>query len=153
MPDTIIRRAGSADLPAMTRIVADAYGKYVERIGKPPGPMLDDYAAHVRQQTVWVAESDGSVAGLLVLLPRDDHLLLDNVAVDPERHGQGIGRALMRFAEDEARRRGLGELRLYTHEKMTENLAMYLASGWQETGRGEDAGYRRVFFCKPVRPS
>jgi len=33
---------------------------------------------------------------------------------------------------------------------MTENVAMYLALGWLETGRGEQAGYQRVFFRKPV---
>ena len=56
----------------------------------------------------------------------------------------------MGFAEREARRRGYRELKLYTHEKMTKNLAMYLALGWEETGRGEQAGYQRVFFRKRV---
>jgi hypothetical protein len=56
----------------------------------------------------------------------------------------------MTFAEQEAVRRGYNELRLYTHEKMTENLVMYPALGWQETGRGEQAGYQRVFFRKQV---
>ncbi len=145
-----IRPADSSDLPAMARIVASAYQKYIERIGKPPGPMLDDYAERVRTHTVWVAEVDGIIAGLVVLLPRANHLLLDNVAVDPACHGRGIGRALLAFAEREAIRRGYAELRLYTHERMTENLAMYPALGWQETGRGEQDGYQRVFFRKHV---
>ncbi|MEO8715512.1 MAG: GNAT family N-acetyltransferase, partial [Acetobacteraceae bacterium] len=139
-----------ADVPVMTRIVVAAYTKYVARIGKPPAPMLDDYAGHVRAHAAWVIEDHGAVVGLIVLLPMDDHLLLDNVAVDPPLHGRGIGRALVTFAEREARRRGYHETRLYTHEMMTENLAMYPALGWQETGRGEEAGYRRVFFRKPV---
>ncbi len=145
-----IRPAGAADLPALRRIVDAAYGKYIARIGKPPGPMLDDYAALVRQHAVWVIETETGVGGLLVLLPEADHLLLDNVAVDPAAHGQGLGKALMAFAEHESRRRGYGEMRLYTHEKMTENLAMYPALGWQETGRAEQSGYQRVFFRKPV---
>jgi ribosomal protein S18 acetylase RimI-like enzyme len=106
--------------------VAEAYTKYIDRIGRALGPMLDDYSAHIRNHTAWVIERDGAVAGLVVLLPKDDHLL-DNVAVDPARHGQGLGRALIRFAEKEASRRGYSELRLYTHVTMTENLAMYLA--------------------------
>ena len=145
-----IRPAGVSDLRAMTQIVEAAYHKYVERIGKPPGPMLDDYAAHVRHHTAWVVESDQSVLGLVVLLPEADHLALDNVAVDPAHHGRGAGRRLMIFAEQEAKRRGYPEIRLYTHEKMTENLAMYAALGWEETGRGEQAGYQRVFFRKSV---
>jgi len=145
-----IRPADASDLTAMTRIVTEAYSKYIDRIGKVPGPMLDDYPAHVRNHTVWVIDYHGAIAGLVVLLPENDHLLLDNVAVDPACHGHGIGRALMTFAEQEAARRGYRELRLYTHERMTENLAMYPALGWQETGRGEQAGYRRVFFKKGV---
>ena len=145
-----IRPANAADVPAMTRIVAAAYAKYIARIGKPPAPMLDDYKAHVRAHTAWVIEDHGAVAGLIVLLPMADHLLLDNVAVDPALHGRGLGRALIAFAEREAPRRGYHEVRLYTHEAMTENLAMYPALGWHETGRGEQAGYRRVFFRKPV---
>jgi GNAT superfamily N-acetyltransferase len=144
-----IRPADAADLPTVERIVRDAYTKYIERIGKPPGPMLEDYRAVVRAHAAWVLEDDG-FAGVIVLLPEDDHLLLDNVAVDPARHGRGFGRVLMEFAEREARRRGYDELRLYTHEKMSENVAMYARLGWQETGRGEQAGYNRVFFRKRV---
>jgi GNAT superfamily N-acetyltransferase len=144
-----IRPADAADLPEIERIVSDAYTKYIERIGKPPGPMLDDYRTHVRAHAAWVLDEDG-VAGLIVLLPEDDYLLLDNVAVDPARHGWGFGRVLMEFAEREAKRRGYDELRLYTHQKMTENVAMYARLGWQETGRSQQDGYDRVFFRKRV---
>jgi len=128
--------------------VRDAYTKYIARIGKPPGPMLDDYRAHIRAHAAWVLETGGNIAGVIILLPQEENLLLDNVAVDPAQHGRGLGRALMEFAEREARRRGYDELRLYTHAKMTENIAMYPRLGWQETGRGEQAGYDRVFYRK-----
>ena len=145
-----IRPATADDQPSIERIVRDAYTRYIARIGKPPGPMLDDYREHIRRHQAWVLERDGAVAGLIVLLPEPDHLLLDNVAVDPAHAGRGLGRALMAFAEAEAHRRGYTELRLYTHEKMTENIAMYHHLRWQETGRGEQEGYSRVFFRKPL---
>ncbi len=145
-----IRPADAADLPAIQRIVDAAYTKYIARIGKPPGPMLDDYAALVRSHAIWVAADDAGIAGLIVLLPEPDHLLLDNIAVDPARHGQGIGRRLMEFADAEAIRRHYPELRLYTHEKMTENIALYSRIGWEETGRAEQNGFDRVFFRKSV---
>ncbi len=148
-----IRLARTTDLDAVVQIVRNAYSGYIARIGKPPGPMLDDYGSRIHDRVLFVAEQDGRLAGLLVLLPATGHLLLDNVAVSPAFQGQGIGRALMRFAELEALRQGFGELRLYTHEKMTENIAMYAALGWEEIGRGEQEGYSRVFFRKEVRPS
>lgn len=145
-----VRPADAADLPAVQRIVQAAYTKYIARIGKPPGPMLDDYAALIRSHAVWV--KGDPIRGAIVLLPEDDHLLLDNVAVDPAAQGQGVGRTLITFAEAEARRRGYREMRLYTHQLMTENIALYSRTGWQETGRGEQNGFARVFFRKPVTP-
>jgi GNAT superfamily N-acetyltransferase len=146
----VIRRAVVADVPAIERIVHDAYMKYVVRIGKPPGPMLDDYAARVAAGEVSVcAEGDG-IAGILVLEPAADHLLLDNIAVAPAWQGRGVGRLLLDFADAEARRMGHAELRLYTHVLMHENIALYTKLGWREHGRGEQAGFQRVFMRKPV---
>ena len=145
---TALRPARAADLPAVQALVARAYGHYVARIGKPPGPMLDDYAARIAEGAVQVLEEEGRLVGLLVLLPEADHLLLDNVAVDPAAQGRGHGRRLVAAAEDEARRLGLPELRLYTHELMTENVVMYERLGFVETHRGQQAGYARVFMRK-----
>jgi GNAT superfamily N-acetyltransferase len=145
----VIRRAEAADRAAVERIVRDAYGIYVERIGKPPAPVLDDYAALIADGAVSVLEdADGRLAAIIVLLPKPDHLLLDNIAVRLDRQGRGLGRRLVAFAEDEARRLGYAELRLYTHQKMTENIALYTRLGFVETGRGQEAGYDRVFMTK-----
>ncbi len=90
------------------------------------------------------------VSGVLVLLPAPDHLLLDNVAVDPARHGAGLGRRLISFAEEEARRQGYAEVQLYTHIMMHENLVLYPRLGYEEFARFEQAGYQRVFMRKRV---
>jgi ribosomal protein S18 acetylase RimI-like enzyme len=149
----VIRRAGPADRATVEAIVTAAYSVYISRIGKPPGPMLDDYRARIADGAVSVYEAaDGAIVGIVVLLPEPDHLLLDNVAVRPECQGRGIGRALIAFAETEAQRLGFREVRLYTHATMTENIALYRRLGFVETGRGHEAGYDRVFMRKAVDP-
>ena len=150
MAATKLRTATAADVAAIRRIVERAYGGYVARIGKPPGPMLDDYEARVAEGVVQVLEAGDRVVGVLVLIPATDHLLLDNVAVDPQSQGHGYGHLLVAAAEAEARRAKLPELRLYTHELMTENIAFYLRLGFVETHRGEQAGYARVFMRKQI---
>jgi ribosomal protein S18 acetylase RimI-like enzyme len=146
-----IRQAAPKDRAAVEAIVRDAYSMYIERIGKPPGPMRDDYAGRIAEGAVSVFEEPaGDIGGIVVLLPKADHLLLDNVAVRPERQGGGLGRELIAFAVSEARRRGVAELRLYTHATMTENIAFYRRLGFVETGRGRQAGYDRVFMTKHV---
>ena len=52
--------------------------------------MDSDHAALVATQRFWVAEPDGDVAGVLVLVPPDHHVLVENLAVLPDRQGWGI---------------------------------------------------------------
>lgn len=47
-------------------------------------------------------------------------------------------------------RQAWAEIRLYTNEAMTENLSYYPRHGYTETHRGEQDGFRRVFFRKQV---
>ena len=115
---------------------------YIARIGKPPGPMLDDYARRIADGQAWVLEDAARIVGVLVLEETPEGLLLDNIAVPPEHQGKGYGRALMRFAEAEARRRGFSDIHLYTHELMTENIALYTRIGYVETRRISEEGLR-----------
>ena len=150
MSAAVLRPATPADVPDIEAIVHGAYAKYTVRIGKPAGPMLDDYAALVARGVVTVALVGGAVAGALVLLAAPDHLLLDNIAIKPELQGRGIGRMLMDFAEAEARRQSFRELRLYTHVTMVENLMLYGRLGFVETHRATVDGYDRVYMQKIV---
>lgn len=145
-----VRPAVTADIPAMTALVTAAYRLYVPRIGREPAPMTADYAAIVAAGSAWVAEVDGRVAGLIVLVPESDHLLLENVAVDPAMQGHGVGSRLLELADERARALDLPEVRLYTNVAMTENLGYYPRRGYVETHRAEDDGFQRVFFTKRV---
>jgi GNAT superfamily N-acetyltransferase len=145
-----IRPADAADVPQLGEIVEHAYAPYIERIGRRPAPMDDDYEAKTRLGEVFVAD-DGGIAGMIVLVERPDHLLVENVAVDPVRQGTGVGRALLAYAEDHATAHGLRELRLYTNEAMTENLAFYPRLGYRETGRDVEDGFRRVYYSKRLQ--
>jgi ribosomal protein S18 acetylase RimI-like enzyme len=146
-----IRAATATDVPAIEEIVNQAYRHYVARIGKPPGPMLEDYAARVSEGVAWVLEDRAATVAIIVLKPEPDYLLLDNIAVSPARQGLGLGRRLLAFAEAEALRRGYREIRLYTHQTMVENQRLYASMGYEETGRGIEAGYDRVFMRKQLR--
>ena len=144
------RLATQADLQAVQAIVRDAYTPYVARIGRPPGPMLDDYQAQIAASRVHVLEHDGVIKGILVLIPGLGAMLLDNIAVVPTARGAGLGRALLQFAERAAHQAGYRHIRLYTHESMTENIALYGRIGYAETHRIEENGFKRVYMQKLV---
>jgi N-acetylglutamate synthase-like GNAT family acetyltransferase len=147
-----MRTAQPGDADAVTALVQRAYARYVERMGRRPRPMDDDYAAAIARGEVTLREDDdGALAGIVVMYPEDGYLLVDNVAVDPARWGEGHGRALLEHAEAEAGRLGMPELRLYTHVTMVENIGLYGRAGWIEYDRGGEPGWERVFFRKPAR--
>ena len=90
MDEIHIRAATAADVPAIVDIVDHAYRHYIARIGKPPGPMLDDYAARVSEDAVWVLQEGSAIAGILVLLSTPEYLLLDNIAIAPDPSSCGL---------------------------------------------------------------
>ena len=143
-----IRRARRDEAPALAALAERAYERYVERIGRRPAPMDADYPALVDAGEVFVAHESGTIAGLIVLIRKPDHLFVENIAVDPERQSRGVGRALLTYADQAAREAGLIELRLYTNAAMTENLAIYPHLGWHETGRRTERGFERIYFAK-----
>lgn len=145
-----VRRATPADAPVLAELAVAAYSPYLDRLppGVRPAPLDADYAAAVDHDEVWVAESDDAVVGLLVLVAHPDHLLLENVAVRPDRHGQGLGARLLVIAEERAGELGLPSVRLYTHALMVENQRMYERRGYAVTGRHEEDELDRVFYEK-----
>ena len=142
------RIATMEDLPAVEAIVKAAYSRYVPRMGREPGPMSDDYSAHIREGRVHVLDDGGGIKGLLVLIAEENTMLLDNVAVAPAAQKLGFGRKLLEFAEHAARGAGHGSIRLYTNVLMTENIAMYTRIGYRETHRGERKGLHAVYMTK-----
>jgi hypothetical protein len=59
------RLADEFDVSKVSALVNAAYGHYVERIGMLPRPMADDYAGVIANQQVTVAESHGTIVGVL----------------------------------------------------------------------------------------
>jgi ribosomal protein S18 acetylase RimI-like enzyme len=142
------RPATGADVPKVAALVNDAYCHYVERIGILPRPMIENYAEVMANRRVTIAESHGAIVGVIVLTVDDEGFLIDNVAVDPSVRGKGIGRALLDFAEAEARRAGFDSIYLFTHEKMTENLAIYSRIGYVEYDRRSHGEFSLVYMRK-----
>jgi ribosomal protein S18 acetylase RimI-like enzyme len=145
------RRAGGPDVARLTEVAAASYLPYVDRMGgHRPAPMDADYAGSIARDVVWVAEAGGRVAGFLVLVDRPDSTLLENVAVDPDSQGLGIGRLLMTIAEDHARATGKDTVRLYTNAAMHENRGLYAHLGYVELDRRVEDGFDRVFYEKSI---
>jgi ribosomal protein S18 acetylase RimI-like enzyme len=63
------------------------------------------------------------------------------MAVEPAKRGQGVGKALLNAAQDEARKRGLPYMGLMVTEENAEARALYESAGFST---------ERRLLCKPL---
>lgn len=158
--DIVIEKARISDSDAIKQMVISTYAKYVPRMdGQQPAPMTEDYQIIITSQSqqmfVLKTRPKGRRCGWLRLLsdPDDGTTKVNNIVVGPSAQGRGYGRILMTFVEDVARERGRTAMVLFTNEKTTGNIALYERMGFVETGRREENGYKRVYFCKDLVPT
>jgi ribosomal-protein-alanine N-acetyltransferase len=114
-----------------------------------------------RDTLVLVARGGDRLLGFAVMefsfASRSAHLVL--LAVDPEERRQGIGRALLAWLDEIARRGGIEVLRLEVRARSADARRFYRALGWQERERvpgyyqGREDAVRLVRqLRKPSRP-
>lgn len=123
-------------------------------MGREPGPMQADYDAAVLVHWIDLIEENGRLVALIEMIPRADHLFIENIAVAEERQGGGLARDLLDHAEALARRNGFAELRLLTNGAFASNVALYLHLGFTMTGEEPNPrGGATVYFARPVSQS
>ncbi len=137
-----LRLAGPHEAGLVRDFTRAAYAAWVPLIGREPLPMTADYAAALATHRFDLLYADGELAGLIETVADGDLLLVVNVAVRPDREGQGLGRRLMAHAETLATDQGLKGLRLYTNQRFERNVRLYQALGYAIDS--EDAGPRGV---------
>jgi ribosomal protein S18 acetylase RimI-like enzyme len=168
MEDMNLRRATLDDVPAIMAIIR----RVVPRMRAAGNLQWDDaypnpevFARDIARDQLWVAEIDGSAAGVAAITEDQEPeyarvgwditepaIVVHRVAVDPEFRGRGVAEALMRQAEVVAAQRGITILRVDTNtqnqatQKLFPKLG-YVLSG--ETELGFRVGLR--FLCYEKR--
>jgi ribosomal protein S18 acetylase RimI-like enzyme len=147
--EATIRLARPDEAEAVRAVARDAYERWTPRLGRESSPMHWDYAEVIAQRRAWVLEVERRIIGFIDLREDPDVLGIANIAVVSAEQGKGYGTRLIAFAEEEAKRRGYRELRLYVNALMTENIAMYEHVGFSEVerfrrGEGDDRMYLRM---------
>lgn len=134
-PRRVIRRAGGTD--------AETIAVLLDELGYPstPSQVTARLEALAADELLLLAEVDGSVAGLAGL--RVERLIetdepaarLTALVVAEDQRGRGVGAALVRAVEQEARRRGCGRIVLTSGDQRDGAHAFYEHLGYQPTGR------------------
>jgi ribosomal protein S18 acetylase RimI-like enzyme len=133
--EIVIRLARPEEVNTVTGITDAAYEHYIPRLGRKPQPMLTDYNPMIAAHEVWLLEFQYQPVGVLVLMDKQDHLLIYNIAIHPSHQKRGLGRRLLLWAEEQTKQTGYSCVRLYTNSLMTENIGIYTNFGYHETRR------------------
>ena len=141
---TPFRAADRFDWPALRALIARACAGMKARIA-PPSALHRLTAATLARQarTAEIRVIGQPPLACMVLTPRPDALDLGKRAVEPDRHGRGLGRALVTVAEDRARALRFSALELETRVKLHENQRWFAGLGFQEVARKAHPGFDR----------
>ena len=100
---------------------------------EPLGLVLDaNDVEHEDSQFHLVALEEGQVIGCILLRPIDDDAVqFRQMAIDPNHQGQGVGRRLLKFAEEKARSLALRRVQMEAREVAR---GFYEKAGYQVLG-------------------
>jgi len=140
-----VRRATAADLPQILRLLFDHRAAPSTELG-PEAPC---YAEALREMQasdgsgMYVAEADGRMVGTFMLtfirhLMRQGRLVaqIEAVRVDPLLRNRGYGAEMMRWAIEEARRRGCSRVQLTTNKSRKDAHRFYARLGFRASHEG-----------------
>jgi GNAT superfamily N-acetyltransferase len=147
-PTPTLRRAVEADLPTVVRLFAipDEGNRKNEDPGPPLPPCYREALAAIADDpnnALIVAEVEGNVVGAFQLTIiqhvayRGGRVAqIENVIVEPGARGRGVGEAMMRWAIDDARRRGCFRVQLTTNKVRKRAHQFYARLGFEATHEG-----------------
>ena len=124
------RRATAGDVAAIEALQRAAYARNRALLGVEPLPLQVDYREIVVRMEVWLFERDRSLQGVLALEAEPDALLIWSVATAPDSQGAGLGNLMLDFAHARAREVNRTTIRLYTGEKLPDNIGWYQRRGF-----------------------
>jgi len=97
--------------------------------GEDPGAGFEEYLTRLDLAGMWVADDHG-VIGLIGLVLDGRGGAVDPVVVTGRRRGEGIGRALLSYVAEQAKRRGLRELTISPEWHNVEAIHCLHAAGY-----------------------
>jgi GNAT superfamily N-acetyltransferase len=145
-----LRLATPDDAGAIRNLTRAAYAKWVPLIGREPKPMTADYEQAVRTHRFDLLMVEGKLAALVETVSHADHLMIENVAVEPALQGRGFGATLIAHAEQLAAVSGLRQVRLYTNQRFIENVTLYVKLGYRVDREEAIPGGVAVHMSKDV---
>ena len=152
-----VRRASvDEDWEAIHRLVSDCFADMDGRID-PPSSIYRwtpaTFAAEAQAGAGYLMETGESVIACGFAKVKGDAFYLGKIAVAPPARAQGLARAIINAASDDAKRLGLAALEIETRIELTENHQTFAALGFVKIAETAHPGYDRptsITMRKPI---
>ncbi len=125
------RRGVNTDAAEIRTLTRAAYKSWVAILDREPLPMTADYAAALLKHRFDLFCDGHKIRALIETQARGESLWIENIAIEPTLHGQGIGRALLDYSRVLASKQGCKQITLCTNAKMGRNINIYKQYGFQ----------------------
>lgn len=134
--------ATAGEIPRLSLICHEAFSSLHDRFGierdlptPEVGEMIISHVVKRPDYSGVMAVLDGKIVGSNYLLHADEVAGVGPITVDPAVQAKGIGRALMQWVIDEARRREIRQTRLFQEALNITSLSLYTSLGfdWRDS--------------------
>ncbi len=136
----LIRQASTSDLPSILQLYADVLDKG-QVLSLSEAEVLFQKMSSYPNYKVYVAEQEHQVVGTFALLIMDNLAhrgtpsgIVEDVAVQENLQGKGIGRQMMKYAMQVCSEAGCYKLVLSSNQKRVEAHAFYESLGFDKHG-------------------
>ena len=152
----IFEKGTSSHHNEIERVLRAAFGPYVRGLGRELTPDAYDWLeTAVARGDIYVAIDNAAIIGVVATSRQDGEIIINQLAVNPERQGNGIGSWLLGRMEDVALQTSVRELSLNTAEMREDLVGFYRWHGFVIVRRGPPAhgkdAHQRVYMKKSVR--
>ncbi|MDP3239650.1 MAG: GNAT family N-acetyltransferase [Reyranella sp.] len=141
----ILRKATIGDAAAIAAVIAASFEQYRGKLIPESGAFretADGIAAELsRGAGAIVAERNGEMLGCVLVEEKEGDLYFGRLSVLPPARGLGLARRLIDAVEAEARRRGLGGIRVGVRVVLTDIQRLFQALGYREASREAHPGF------------
>ncbi|CAA9562469.1 MAG: hypothetical protein AVDCRST_MAG59-2707 [uncultured Thermomicrobiales bacterium] len=154
-----VEPVGRDDAPLVHRLTQAAFAEFRGALDPPSGAdteTADEVAAAIDAGGAAVAWIGEEAVGAIRWTPLPGHLYVGRLAVLPAHRGQGVGLALVAFAETQAASLELPEVRVEARSALPENAAFFQGRGFvvvEERLHPRSPAATTVVLAKPVPTS
>ena len=145
----VLREATTADIPTLLALVHTAFAEYQGQLDPPSGAhneTAETLSEALHSGSAGVACLDSEIVGCVFYSPKDQYLYIGRLSVLPASRRFGVGKGLMRYAEQRARDLGFRRVQIGVRIALPHLHAYYESLGYTRVRDEAHRGYARPTY-------